>query len=171
MKKSILFLFGFLLLASSAYAVTAKADIKNAAGEVIGAAMLSEQPEGGVAIDLTVSGLTPGEHGIHIHENGKCDPPDFKSAGGHFNPTGKHHGFSNPEGHHSGDLPNLTVGADGKVSGRIVAKDVTLNPGPNSLLKEGGTSLVIHAGPDDEKTDPAGNSGARVACGVITANP
>ena len=172
MKKSIFVLIGFLLLTTAASALSlimARADMKNAKGEVIGTAVFMQMPDS-VTIDLTISGLTPGKHGIHIHEFGKCDAPDFKTAGGHFNPTGKHHGVNNPKGGpHAGDLPNLVVGADGKVDVRLVAKGVSLIPGPNSLLKPGGTSLVIHAGPDDEMSDPAGNSGARVACGVIVA--
>ena len=145
---------------------SAKSEFLNAEGQVIGTAKL-EEVEGGVKISVEVSGLTPGLHGIHIHDVGKCEIPDFKSAGPHFNPDGKKHGHMNPEGAHAGDLPNLVVGADGKGSAEIVVKGVTLKRGGNSLFHSGGTSIVIHAQPDDEKTDPSGNSGDRIACGVI----
>ncbi|MBI4971668.1 MAG: superoxide dismutase family protein [Candidatus Omnitrophica bacterium] len=172
MKKSMLVCIGFIFFAALAYAqmaissATAKAEIKNTKGEVVGNAAFTELPDG-VNVEIQVSGLTPGKHGIHIHEFGKCEGPDFKSAGGHFNPMHKMHGLENPEGHHAGDLPNLEVGVDGTAKTKFVTHDFTLSPGPASLLKAGGTSLVIHAGPDDEKTDPSGNSGARVACGII----
>lgn len=142
-------------------------DIVNAKGDKIGAAMLS-QDENGVKIHVKAQGLPPGIHGIHFHETGKCKGPDFKSAGEHYNPTHKQHGFHNPKGFHAGDLPNLTVKEDGTVVADIVSNQVTLAHGqPNSLLRKGGTALVIHAQADDYKTDPAGNSGERIACGVI----
>ena len=119
-------------------------------------------------LDVRVHDLPPGVHGIHIHQNAKCDPPDFKSAGGHFNPDGKKHGFDNPEGHHAGDMLNLTVDAKGKAKAKLEDKDVTLGDGPHSLFSNGGTALMIHAKADDMKTDPSGNSGDRIACGVIT---
>ncbi|MEI7028359.1 superoxide dismutase family protein [Paenibacillus sp. y28] len=142
-------------------------EIKNTNGEAIGSATL-RQMKAGVQIEVEVSGLTPGLHGFHIHQNGTCEPPEFKSAGDHFNPDGKQHGFENPRGFHNGDLPNLEVNQDGKASAVMVAKKVTLETGaPNSLLKPGGTSLIIHEKVDDYKTDPSGNSGARIACGII----
>ncbi len=109
-------------------------------------------------------------HAIHIHQDAKCDPPDFKSAGPHFNPTGKKHGLENPEGHHAGDMVNFTVKPNGKAKETIKNADVVLGDGSeaNSLFANGGTAVVIHAQPDDMKTDPAGNAGARIACGVIT---
>ena len=104
-----------------------------------------------------------------MHAVGRCDPPDFVSAGAHFNPTGRKHGRLNPDGAHAGDLPNLVAGASGSGSFDATTQAVTLRSGPTgSLFGEGGTSLVIHAQQDDEKTDPTGNSGARIACGVIT---
>lgn len=138
------------------------------AGKQVGEAHLTEN-DGVLTISLKAEGLEPGTHGIHLHEKGVCTPPDFKSAGGHFNPTDKEHGFDNPKGYHQGDLPNLEVGKNGKVAVQLSMHNVALQPGkPNSLLDEDGSSLVIHAGPDDYKTDPAGNSGDRIVCGEIT---
>jgi superoxide dismutase, Cu-Zn family len=152
---------------SSAQTVqSAHADIVNAAGQKIGTATFAPL-SGGVRIDVDVSQLPPGTHGIHIHTVGKCDGPDFKTAGGHFNPVGKKHGKDNPEGHHNGDLQNLEVGADGHGTATLLDLIVTLGDDPTSLFQPGGTAIVIHAAPDDYKTDPAGNSGARIACGVI----
>jgi len=137
-------------------------------GAGIGTATL-EQGEQGVAIHLALKGLTPGEHAIHFHQNAKCDAPDFKSAGGHFNPTASHHGLHNPAGPHAGDMENITAAADGSSNVTVSDERVTLEPGkPNSLFANGGTALVIHAHADDMVSDPAGNAGDRVACGVIT---
>ncbi|MFO0752617.1 MAG: superoxide dismutase family protein [Thermodesulfovibrionales bacterium] len=147
----------------------ATAEMYNTRGEKIGTAFFTEAPEGqeGVKIYLKLARLPKGPHGLHIHQAGACEPPDFKSAGGHFNPDGKKHGMKNPEGMHAGDLPNLVVGEEENVAFTVTTKSVTLKDGKNSLFQPGGTSLVIHAGPDDETTDPAGNSGPRIACGVI----
>jgi len=145
----------------------AKAELKNAQGQAVGKAAFRPARDG-VAMTLEVKGLTPGLHGIHIHEVGKCEAPDFKTAGSHFNPHGKHHGSLNPQGEHAGDLGNLTVGKKGSVKVKLLAKGVTLGEGDASLFHPGGTSLVIHANPDDLKTDPAGNAGTRIVCGVIT---
>ena len=144
----------------------ARADIKDAAGKSIGTATLTEQKDG-VKVKLKVSGLAAGKHGFHIHETGTCTPPDFKSDGGHYNPFKKHHGMENPAGKHAGDFPNLEVKKDGTAEVTVIATGATLKKGPASLLKPGGTAIVIHADPDDYKTDPAGNAGDRVACGVI----
>lgn len=161
----------FFLLAGAAAAsgheTKARADLRDAAGKAVGTATLTER-EKGVEITLKVTGLSPGRHGFHLHEKGSCDPPDFKTAGGHFNPFGKKHGALNPEGKHAGDLMNLEAKADGSAEVTVVAEGTTLGKGPGSLLKEGGTAIVIHAAPDDEMTDPAGNAGARVVCGVVT---
>ena len=144
----------------------AKADLLNAKGAPVGTAVFTEKAKG-LDLDLKVSGLSPGLHGFHIHNVGRCQAPDFASAGPHFNPEGKQHGWDNPMGHHLGDLQNLDVGPDGKANVKVMVPGVTLEEGPKSLFHEGGTALVIHAKPDDGKTDPAGNAGARIACGVI----
>jgi superoxide dismutase, Cu-Zn family len=148
-------------------ASTAVAEVKDAKGTVVGTATLTEVP-GGVRVLLEARGLPPGPKGVHIHEVGRCEAPAFTSAGGHFNPRGTKHGLENPEGPHAGDLPNITIGPDG--AGRLESMNdrVTLGTGQNSLFDADGSALVVHAGPDDFKTDPAGGSGARIACGVIT---
>lgn len=142
------------------------AELRSPSGQMVGSATLTEA-SGGVNVRVQVRGLPPGPHGIHVHEMGKCDAPDFMSAGGHYNPTSKQHGLQNPQGHHGGDQPNLTVGADGSATFDAMLMGVTLGSGAGSLLKADGTALVIHANADDQMTDPSGNSGGRIACGVI----
>ncbi|SNB47360.1 superoxide dismutase family protein [Geobacter sp. DSM 9736] len=146
--------------------ITAQATMRDASGTVVGSATFTEKDDG-VEVSVKVAGLPPGKHGIHLHEKGACDPPGFSTAGGHFNPTTKRHGAKNPEGKHAGDLPNLDVKPDGTGELTAVAAGATLSKGAASLLKEQGTALMIHAGPDDEKTDPSGNSGDRIACGIV----
>jgi Cu-Zn family superoxide dismutase len=149
-------------------AAAAHADLVDGSGKKVGTADLLQTTKG-VKLVVEVQGLTPGNHGIHIHETGKCDGPDFKTAGGHLNPEHKEHGMNNPKGMHAGDMPNLEVGSSGAGKFQYVDSLVTLENGaPNSLFKDGGTSLVIHAKADDEKTNPAGAAGDRIACGVIT---
>lgn len=125
---------------------------------------------GGVQFHVDFQNLDPGKHGIHVHQFPKCDAPTFQSAGPHFNPYGKQHGYQNPNGHHAGDIQlNLTVGDAGTAKQTFFVKGLTLKPGaPNSVFANGGTSLIIHSGPDDMKTDPSGNSGSREACGIIS---
>jgi superoxide dismutase, Cu-Zn family len=144
----------------------ATADILSPVEESIGKAQFFAAQDG-VRIELNVVQQVPGMHGWHILSAGKCEGPDFKSAGPHFNPFGKKHGMENPDGPHAGDLPNFQAGMDGRAMVSILAKGVTLGPGPNSLLAPGGTSIALDEGIDDYKTDPDGNSGAHIDCGVI----
>jgi superoxide dismutase, Cu-Zn family len=156
------------LVASAAGPKAAHADLVNAQGTKIGTAKITAAANG-VKVSVKVSQLTPGEHGIHIHNVGKCDGPAFATAGGHFNPTSAHHGVKNAqEPHpHVGDLENLNVGQNGKASATFMISGATLGDGQNSLFHDGGTALVIHAKADDLMSDPSGNSGERIACGVI----
>jgi superoxide dismutase, Cu-Zn family len=170
MKHLTWFAAGALLFALAAQRVmaaeTAHAELKNAEGKAVGTATL-EQTSHGVLMTVDVTNLPAGTHAFHIHAVGKCEPP-FTSAGGHFNPTGRQHGIKNPKGMHAGDLPNIYVPENGKLKFDVLAKGVSLGKGKNGLFHKDGTSLVVHAGPDDYKTDPAGDAGARIACGVIT---
>lgn len=161
-----LFLLATAAVAGASGTGKTVSSVADSTGKSVGTATFVEKGRG-VELTVNVSGLPPGKHGMHIHENGKCDRPGFAAAGAHFNPTGKHHGAGNPGGKHAGDLPNLEVRGNGTAQLTATAEGVTLGKGKNSLLKPGGTSLIIHAQPDDEKTDPTGNSGARIACGVI----
>src|SRR5579863_5402066 len=160
---------GLLLISASsqlnAATKSAHADIVNAQGTKIGTAKITAAG-GGVKIAVTVSQLTPGEHGIHIHTVGKCEGPAFTSAGGHFNPTSAHHGAHNTQDPHPhvGDLPNINVNASGEGSLTFVIQGATLGEGATSLFHGDGTALVIHAKADDLASDPSGNSGDRVAC-------
>ena len=160
-----------LALASGAYAKNASvshasAILKNLNGTEAGTAKFSEDGNGPFHIIVQVKGISPGEHGIHIHEAGNCTAP-FKSAGDHYNPLGKHHGLKNPKGAHAGDLPNLVVNKAGEGYLDTTSDRITLTPGPTTLFTKNGTSFVIHAGHDDQMSDPSGNSGDRIACGVI----
>ena len=148
------------------------AEIKDAHGTIVGAATLSEGA-GGVRLQVQVRGFTAaaaGEHGIHLHAVGTCEAPGFTTAGGHFNPAAKKHGLNSAEGAHGGDLPNLIITTNGSGTYEATNDRITLAPGTaQSLFDADGAAIVIHAGPDDYVTDPAGNSGARIACGVLQA--
>jgi Cu-Zn family superoxide dismutase len=152
----------------------AKVIMYNPAGAPIGTAILTQDRNGTVSVDIASITLPAGEHGIHFHDVGKCEgttTPAFSTAGGHYNPLAKEHGLQNPNGPHAGDNPNITVPASGIGAVSFSTNRVTLTPGPTSLLDANGSALVIHAGADDQVTNPSGNSGARIACGVVTPSP
>src|SRR6476646_9218354 len=152
--------------AISAHAETAKAVLKDKTGKDVGTVDLIQTPHG-VLLKLSVKGIPAGEHAFHVHGTGKCEPP-FTSAGGHFNPDSKKHGIMAMDGHHAGDMPNLHIPSDGALAIEVVNTSVTLDKGkPNSLHGSNGTALIVHAGKDDYKTDPTGEAGGRIACGVV----
>jgi Cu-Zn family superoxide dismutase len=160
-------LAALLLSPLSAQAQSAKASLKSADGKDVGVVTLTQTPHG-VLIRLALKGAPAGEHAFHVHAVGKCEPP-FTSAGGHFNPGSKKHGMEAAEGQHAGDMPNLHIPASGELMVEILNPSITLEKGkPNSVFQQNGTAIVIHAGKDDYKSDPAGNAGDRIACGVIS---
>jgi Cu-Zn family superoxide dismutase len=160
-------LFGAAALYAASKPVTV--DLKDAKGQSVGTATITGAKGGsGVTIKLNVKDLPPGEHAAHIHGVAKCEAPGFTSAGPHFNPDKKHHGLENPEGPHAGDMPNFTVKANGTGKTTLTDPRVNLGEDDHSVFANGGTALVIHAKADDMKSDPAGNAGDRIACGVIT---
>ena len=163
---TIISLLIFNVYDSRAESKMAASELINDQGKTVGYATFVEGPDG-VEIAVQVHDIPQGLHGFHIHAVGKCETPDFKSAGGHFNPFGRKHGLKNPEGAHVGDMPNLLVGPDGTASAVVLAPMATLGSGKNSLFHPGGTALLIHGAKDDQITDPAGDAGARMACGVI----
>ncbi len=145
----------------------ATAELRDAKGRAVGNVTLRQTAEG-VALTAELSGAPQGVRAFHIHETGQCEPPAFKSAGGHFNPAKRQHGTKNPRGAHAGDLPNIDVASDGRATAEMTAANVTLSGGANALLDTDGAAVVLHAKPDDYRTDPTGNAGDRIACGVIT---
>lgn len=172
MKYIALWAIALLACGTGAYAQVdrqsepVKVEMINTQGETIGRATLTPAA-GGVKVAIQASKLPPGSHGFHIHAVGACDPPAFTTAGGHFNPTNKQHGLQNPQGPHDGDLPNLIVGSDGTAEMETVAPGLRFTDSPESIFPPGGTALVIHAKADDGHTDPDGNAGDRIACGII----
>ena len=166
-----IFIMMFLLLLTACQMgsdTVKEIEMYNASGDMVGTATFTEQ-EDGVQIKVKVTGLTPGFHGIHVHEYPKCEGPDFKSAGNHFNPEGKKHGLLHPDGAHLGDLPNIEADESGKVEAEIMAPNATLLEDDLSFLRGDGTSLVIHAGPDDGMSQPGGDAGERIVCGELLA--
>jgi superoxide dismutase, Cu-Zn family len=158
---------GFTALAIPTPEVRAQdavAELIDGKANPVGSALLT-QLEQGVQIVVAVSGLPAGKHALHIHETGECEPP-FESAGGHFNPTGVEHGWDNPQGPHAGDLPNIYVG-EGAVQVEYITDRLTLEDGETSLFDDDGAAIVIHEGQDDYLSEPAGDAGMRLACGVI----
>jgi len=148
----------------------AVAELKNTSGQPVGTARFT-QAGNVVRILVETAGLPPGVHAVHVHSVGKCDPPDFTSAGPHFNPMGKQHGALNPQGSHAGDLPNITVAPDGNGRMETTTEQLSLGSGQTSVWDADGSALIVHASPDDFKTDPTGNAGARIACGVLVKTP
>ena len=172
MRKGML-LAGLLLLAAGvawAKKITVTTELKDAKGASVGTAEISgpvDPGKHGVTIKIRLHGLAPGEHALHFHQNAVCEAPDFKSAGPHFNPAKMKHGLLNPEGPHAGDMPNFKADAKGNAKATVHNQRVSLGEREDSLFSNGGTALVVHAKADDMKTDPAGNAGDRIACGVI----
>lgn len=169
MRAFVIFLFFlFVIGGCQSDAKTAKkVNLYNTAKDLVGTADLSENPDG-VKIKLKVEGLTPGFHGIHVHEFGKCEGPDFQSAGNHLNPEGKEHGLMHPDGAHLGDLPNVEADPSGLVEAEIVLSDATLLEGKKSIVEGDGTALIITEEQDDGVSQPSGEAGSRLICGVIS---
>jgi superoxide dismutase, Cu-Zn family len=166
MVGAMVFLSGCSIHGSGS-AERADVPVRDGSGRDIGTLTITSQSSG-LMLTGTVRGLPPGTHGIHLHAVGLCEPP-FTSAGAHWNPTGRQHGAANPQGPHLGDMPNIVVADDGTATVSVMTSGGTLS-GTNALLDADGAAVVIHAGPDDYRTDPSGNSGARIACGVVHAN-
>lgn len=167
MRRSILFAISLLCLSACAFkAPSAEAVLKPTRGNTAAGNMSFAQQGGRVLIKGQFTGLTPGAHGFHIHEKGDCSAPDAASAGGHFNPFGQRHGDPSRAAHHAGDLPMVVAGANGQARFEALMDGITLDNGPGSIM---GRSIIVHAKPDDFTTQPTGNSGGRVACGMIKA--
>lgn len=164
---SLLAAAGVAAFSFAAQAQTAKASLKDATGRDVGSVQLVQTPHG-VLLRMSLKGVAPGEHAFHVHAVGKCEAP-FTSAGGHFNPASRKHGMEATEGAHAGDMPNLFIPANGELRIDVANHMISLvKEQPNSVFDADGSAIIIHAGPDDYKTDPTGNAGDRIACGVIT---
>jgi Cu-Zn family superoxide dismutase len=165
-RDSLLAALLYATAALPAMAQTASAPLKDAQGKEVGSANLTQTPRG-VLINIAVKGLPPGEHAFHVHAVGKCEPP-FTTAGGHFNPDTKKHGLLAADGAHAGDMPNLHIPQSGDLTIEVLNAAITLEKGkPNSVFDADGSALIVHAGSDDYKTDPTGEAGGRIACGVV----
>jgi Cu-Zn family superoxide dismutase len=165
-RNSLLAALLYATAALPAMAQTASAPLKDAQGKEVGSANLTQTPRG-VLINIAVKGLPPGEHAFHVHAVGKCEPP-FTTAGGHFNPDTKKHGLLAADGAHAGDMPNLHIPQSGDLTIEVLNAAITLEKGkPNSVFDADGSALIVHAGSDDYKTDPTGEAGGRIACGVV----
>lgn len=171
--KVILHMFGFGLFLSLLISCQAnersplEVRLYNGDLDAVGTANFKEEQDK-VTVEIRVEGLEPGLHGVHIHEYPTCDGPDFQSAGNHFNPEGNEHGLMHPDGSHLGDMPNLEVEADGTADVEMELPGATLTDGNKSLLREDGTSIIIHESQDDGVSQPAGDAGKRIVCGMIT---
>lgn len=144
---------------------SAGANLAEPGGRVVGRATVAQE-SGGARVVIEVENMAAGTYGAHIHRTGRCEGPAFESAGAHWNPTGQQHGFRNPSGRHRGDLPNLVVGANGRGRLAFTIRAAQVR-GENGMLDADGAAIMLHAQPDDYRTDPSGNSGARIACGVL----
>lgn len=158
---------GCLAISQAQAQESVNAVLINPDGEEIGTVAISQIAQG-LRIFAQAEDLPPGVHAFHIHETAQCDTPSFESAGGHYNPTGMQHGWDNPEGPHAGDFPNVHVHEDGKLAVEYFTAALTLSEGENTLFDDDGSAVVVHEGPDDYQSDPAGHAGARIACGVIS---
>ena len=149
--------------------VRASATLNDVANTTIGSATFADTPAG-LLVSISISGLGIGPHGVHLHAVGSCVTPGFTSAGPHFNPGGKQHGFLNPQGHHAGDLPNIVSPPSGVHRVEFIVEGVKIS-GRGGLMDDDGAAIVVHGAADDHSTDPSGNSGGRIACGVIKMTP
>ncbi|MFS0674383.1 superoxide dismutase family protein [Ornithinibacillus sp. 179-J 7C1 HS] len=168
MRFVLLFLLSTLLLigCQSKVETSKNVEMYNQSGDMVGTAQFLESPDG-VQVKLKLEGLSPGFHGLAVHEFAKCEGPDFKSAGNHLDPEGKEHGLMHPDGPHLGDLPNVEADSGGLVDAELMLPGATLKDGKKSILRGEGTSLVIMESQDDGVSQPSGNSGARIICGEI----